>query len=872
MPLGPGALQWRKWEMPLAGTTNYFGLDGKGNPQRDLILQVTFTQCLVSNLVHYQALGFWYGLAADGQTLDNTAFRIRTALPPGTWQWQLSCAMQTGASASTPTCVSDSGLNRSGRFQIASSSTGNFLYKNGFLQKSGDNRYLVAGPPISTTNYKRFFWLGDTAWNANLLMTYGNWQSYINDRSSPTVGTGSQFSVVQIAIAPKAIGTTDTSGNPPFDPAGPTCTGDGPGPCFRWNPRFWKAVDDKIDYANQTGIVVLLASFIEPLSKSTMTGNSTVATAATEAAIFAQSVAARYAGNFVIYSPGFDNTLPDNTGIINTVGSALGNNSSVLTPRQLVTNHSAGASDVSLYTTYLQSQPWLAFELYQSGSPGNNQADELTKITDRASSMATTLFGATPTKPVINGEAVYPGQQTVNDWAPNHTPYRARQTAYYSMLSGAMGYTMGTCGVVDWGIGHGSVGCNASPVWTWTSPDPTFTATTMKAMKAVVQSIYWEHLKPEPSRISLLPGQPAFTADTKPVLAFDGVGAVLAYLPNESSGIRISFNASAAHAVPVLAPVPYLANANTWPPNWAYSWVSPRTGLPKPATPPARFQNGVFDFMKPGCDVTSPQGCDAVDWVLKLTDKAKALPAPGDGAAIQVSNEIGAFSNDVRIVTRVIDPAGNSSNEIEIGGAGLTDLGPPMIAAEPAGNSFVVWSGDDDNGASVRGRILDAQGNPASDEIAIALGDTANPGHPSVVTLASGAFMVTWSGFDPDGTGPWIRYQTFDRLGSALTLPAVAESCKPVAGDFPQATSLAPGGFAIAWEMSNGAGIHVLQFDSLGNPSEMSLAQGGSSLPVLETIDGSGSAPRVSYGLYGAVGCVGAGSLSVVTNQVSCGQ
>jgi hypothetical protein len=281
----------------------------------------------------------------------------------------------------------------------------------------------------------------------------------------------------------------------------------------------------------------------------------------------------------------------------------------------------------------------------------------------------------------------------------------------------------------------------------------------------------------------------------------------------------------------------------------------------------------VFDFVKPvGCDLSNPPGCDALDWVLKLTDKAKTLPAPGDGVAIQVSIEIGAFSNDVRIVTRVVDPAGNSNNEIEIGGAGLTDLGPPMIAAEPVGNNLVVWSGDDDNGASVRGRILDAQGNPASDEILIASGDMANPGHPSVVTLASGAFMVTWSGLDPDGTGPWIRYQTFDRLGSALTLPAIAESCKPVAGDFPQATSLAPGGFAIAWEMSNGSGIHVLQFDSLGNPSETDMAQAVGSFPVLETIDGSGSAPRVSYGLYGAAGCVGASSLSVAANQVSCGQ
>jgi Protein of unknown function (DUF4038) len=267
-PLGTSALQWRKWELPLTSTANYFGQDGKGNPQRDLILQVTFTQCGISSLVRYQALGFWYGLAADGQTLDNTAFRIRIALPPGTWQWQLSCTKRSDGSASTPDCSGDTGLNRSGRFQVNSSSAGNYLYKNGFLQASGDGRSLIQAQPPNKT--KRFFWLGDTVWSANILMSYGNWQSYINDRATPTVGTGSNFTVVQMAPAPKTAGSMDTSGNPPFDPINPPCSGDGPSPCYRWNPKFWKGVDDKIDYANQNGIVVLLAGFIEPLTKSAL--------------------------------------------------------------------------------------------------------------------------------------------------------------------------------------------------------------------------------------------------------------------------------------------------------------------------------------------------------------------------------------------------------------------------------------------------------------------------------------------------------------------------------------------------------------------------------------------------------------------------
>jgi hypothetical protein len=95
--------------------------------------------------------------------------------------------------------------------------------------------------------------------------------------------------------------------------------------------------------------------------------------------------------------------------------------------------------------------------------------------------------------------------------------------------------------------------------------------------------------------------------------------------------------------------------------------------------------------------------------------------------------------------------------------------------------------------------------------------------------------------------------------------------CGPVAGDFPQATSLSWGGFAIAWEMNESAGIHVLQVDNLGNTSEMDLAQGTGALPVLETLVDQGSEPGVSYGLYGPDGStLGGNSLTVATNPSLC--
>jgi hypothetical protein len=861
MPLGPGANPWKRWELPLASATNYVdgGQAGKGNPSRDLVLQATLTKCNTASLVRYKSLGFWYGLAADGTTLDAKAFRLRAALPAGTWQWELSCTRRSTASSSTPDCASDPVLNGKGRFEITGSPGNNFLYKNGFPQVSGDKRYLTLG------SSKKFFWLGDAAWNANILMSYNNWTSYVTSRAAPLQGlTGSQFTVVQLATAPKAAGGTDLSGNPPFDAIGPNCAGDGPGSCFRMNPRFWKGVDDKIEYANQKGLVVLYAGFIEPLQKTEPFAYDTVLTTVDEAKIFALSVAARYAGNFVIYSPGFDHKLQSNASIIDSVGSALGTDTSTWTARQLVTNHSAGGLDVSQYTTYLHGKAWLDFELYQSGTPGTSEADELTKMTDRAGSMAATLAAATPTKPVINGESVYPGQSSDSDWSTNHTPYRARQTAYVSMLSGAVGYSMGTCGVVDWGQG-GLAGCNNSPTWKWNTDKPAFTANTMKVMKFIFQSVYWERLRSEPSRIQLATNQPPFKPYTKPALAYDGSSAILAYVPDEAAKIRIDFNAPRV--------VPGLAQATTWPATrWAYSWISPRDGSLWIGASPglAEIQPGVFELTRPGCELqTSP--CDAVDWVLKIVDKTKAQPAPEE-SVLQVSNEIGPFSGEMRVVATVIGTDGNPSSQIEIGGAGMTSVDLPRIASEPGGNSLVVWTSDGTDGSSLRGRIINSQGSPVTDELIIASGDVTEPLHPSVAALASGEFVVTWSGIDPDGSGPWIHYQSFDRLGSPLTDPLLAVDCDPVAGDFPQVAPLGGGGFAIGWEISEGAGIYVLQLDAYGNAViGAHMAQGSGAVPILEAIDDSGFGASVSYGLYFPDGSSSGGnSINVVGEPSIC--
>ncbi len=129
---------------------------------------------------------------------------------------------------------------------------------------------------------------------------------------------------------------------------------------------------------------------------------------------------------------------------------------------------------------------------------------------------------------------------------------------------------------------------------------------------------------------------------------------------------------------------------------------------------------------------------------------------------------------------------------------------------------------------------------------------------------------MVWSGADAEGGGPWIRWAIFDRFGVPLKPEQIAVHCKPAAGDFPQATSLGEGGFAIAWEISGG-GIYVLRFDALGPLSDAVLG-GKDEITVLEALEDGGDAPVVSYKLYGSEGSIvgGIDSIKVIPQRSSC--
>ncbi|MBN1670088.1 MAG: DUF4038 domain-containing protein [Kiritimatiellae bacterium] len=586
-----GLMVWQRWEQTLTSTTRY------GNPYADVVLSVVYEGPNGRTLRTY---GFW-----DGGDI----FKIRCAFPePGTWTWRTEC--------SDP---ANSGLhNRAGTVEVAAYSGSNTLYRRGFLRVSANGRYLTYGDGTP------FFWLGDTGWAGATKSTTAEWQTYLDNR----VAKG--FSVVQIAIAPTWTGGKDRNGNAPF-------TGTG---LEQWNPAFWQGYEQKVQTANEKGLVLFLVGAMAPTYD--YPGSA-------EAQLFARNLAARLFGNFIMFSPSFDDAF-ENAPLMRDVGRAL----RAATQEHLISNH-FGTIPVE---DNLHTEPWLSFDMFQSGHNAWRGDQQLAYVTGRAREMPLYLRALEPAKASVNGEALYEG-------AENGTPQVVRQTAYLSLLSGACGYTYGASGLWSWGS-------------TWSSKLNLPGAYDMGHIVALFNSVHWWRLAPAHERIR----NQSSVQEKKMVLGAAAAGDLaIAYLPDNAelqldmTGFRAAVSAR---------------------------WMSPDTGAytSVAGTTP---NTGVQTFARPG----------AGDWVLVLT----TADSPSDSAP-QVDagpNRAVSFPRRATLAGRVSDdllPSGRLAVRWQqVSGPGVVGFDPPYAAVTEA-----VFPQD---GAYVLRLTADDGAHPVADEMQV---------------------------------------------------------------------------------------------------------------------------------------------------------
>lgn len=136
------------------------------------------------------------------------------------------------------------------------------------------------------------------------------------------------------------------------------------------------------------------------------------------------------------------------------------------------------------------------------------------------------------------------------------------------------------------------------------------------------------------------------------------------------------------------------------------------------------------------------------------------------------------------------------------------------LTALSGGGFVVTWtdnsaSGADASGAAIRAQLYDASGAKVGGE-ALINATTANAQTQSTVTaLSNGGFVVSWTdaslvGGDADGLG--IKARIFDATGAAAGGEFLVNTNTRLNQSNPTITSLASGGFVVSWTDSSGVG------------------------------------------------------------------
>jgi hypothetical protein len=297
------------------------------------------------------------------------------------------------------------------------------------LKVSENHRYLMdeKGNP--------FFWLGDTGW---LLFTRLNREEadhYLADRAAKG------FNVIQVMVL-HSLNTKNAYGDAALinmNAATPLVT---EGNTFE-DPEqydYWDNVDYVIEKAADKGIYIGLV----PVWGSNVKAGRVSSQQAEKYAAF---LAKRYRNQSnIIWLNGGDVRGSDSIQVWQTIGKTL----KKFAPGQLVTFHPFGRTQSS---AWFHNEPWLDFNMFQSGHRRYDQdtARNGTRYGEDNWRYVQADYGKKPVKPTLDGEPSYEGiPQGLHDTLqPLWNDSDLRRYAYWSVFSGACGFTYGNNSVMQ---------------------------------------------------------------------------------------------------------------------------------------------------------------------------------------------------------------------------------------------------------------------------------------------------------------------------------------------------------------------------------------------------------------------------------------
>lgn len=862
---------WTRWEQTLTSVNTY------SNPYKNLLLQVSWT-CL-SNCpsppdwaARLPVYGFW-----DGGPAGRT-FKLRATFPQplfgaatATWRWTTTCTTIGGSGEVN--CGTDGGLhNVTGTVTVTPSDAAhgvtNPLYTGGLFGlaegSAVESGQLVRGNSYLFNDNGPYYWQGDTAWAAALRSTFNaagvsnpctssdwstnDWKCYVQDR------VGKSFSAVHLSVPQNWMKNpyVDSNSQAPF-------VDDATFPAWaKWNPAYWQGFEQKIEYANQQGLVVFVVGLMEP-SYQYLAGSITDSQRyppLADAKTFARNLAARLAGNFVIFSPGFDTppTTVTRSDLIRGVGAEIDS----VSLRQLITNHFGGQTATSgvtgSYNDYLdfESESWLDIFLFQSGQARTLRSDtnsnpQLQELTRRARTMPLELRTFPSRKASANAEAIYDFQgvpledPTKNPaWLSNYTQYRVRHAGYLTTLSGAFGYSIGVYGLTDWGLGDGPVsttnGVTNGPLVT-RSPQASVSAasaTQLRNLGNLFRAHRWSWFAPAllvRNNLSETNNQHLQMVVSRDLTR----RSTLAYMPDNTS-IQLQLNATL-----------YPSFLST---RWTKKFFNPRSGQydSAPVTPTlVSGTTDVYQINRPSCSGGGQNG--NCDWVLELVDtmQGPAFAQSLDGQSMQVWTAWDEATDTWIVVGQLMDAQGSAvSSEIQIGEPTRSMQRLPLVARGADGGFLVVWEAEDQDGdrTGVFARRVNSHGEPQDRPFQVSELSAGRQFEPVVTADAVGQYVIAWTNYSLADQTVEIKIRRFSVSGQPLGPEITANGKKPgVNRRSPLVSSDPVGNIVVGWQEYTSTNrewsIVTREFDARGmsNGAEREIEKSRTEYLALERLE-----------------------------------
>lgn len=171
------------------------------------------------------------------------------------------------------------------------------------------------------------------------------------------------------------------------------------------------------------------------------------------------------------------------------------------------------------------------------------------------------------------------------------------------------------------------------------------------------------------------------------------------------------------------------------------------------------------------------------------------------------------------------DTLGNAvGGETLVNSSATGDQRAPSVTTLSSGGYVVTWetsdTTQDGSGRAIKGQLFDASGGAVGAEFRVNTQSTADQVDSSVTGLAGGGFVVTWQSADPaqDGHSSAIKGQIYSASGVAVGSEFLVNTGAVGFESMPSVTSLGSGGFVATWTLGSGtsADVYAQVFSSTG--------------------------------------------------------